>query len=164
MNYIERVGVNVPLGQIFFGLAVFALVAMVVFILVENRRTKGEWPGKSFIVFLALLVTLAGGVTTWIALAASTTSMAYGNQQRAFQEQAEQTYGITLRDEQFENLKYPVDRPKGGTQSFGSFDQTSVVGDGKFLKRELTLVWTNGKMVLAESTNGEDFTPLKAKG
>ena len=159
MNYIERVGVNVPLGQIFFGLTAIALVALVVFLLVENKRSKGDWSGWIFLLFCCLLI----GTATSFILTGSTTLMAYGNQQKAFHEQAEKTYGITIRDEQVEALNYPKDRPQGGTQSYGSFKQTSVGSDGKFVRRELTLVWTNGKMVLAESTNGEDFTPLKTR-
>lgn len=77
-----------------------------------------------------------------------------------FQKQMETTYGVTLRDEQVDALEYPRKRPEGGTQSFGSIKQIASTGDGKFVRRELTLVWTGKKMVLAESVNGEDFTPL----
>lgn len=164
MNYIERVGVNIPLGLGFFGLAAVALIALVVFILVETRRTKGDWSGRGYAVFFILLFILAGSAVTGTALTSPAAYAAHDNQEAAVKEQVKETYGVTLRDDQLAKLKYPEDRPEGGTQSFGSFEQTSMVGDGKFLKREVTLVWVDGKMVLAESTNGEDFTPLKAKG
>jgi len=163
MNYIERVGVNVPLGLGFFGLAAVALIALVVVFLVENRRTKGDWSGKSFAVFCVLLGVTACSVVTGSILTASTTNIARDSQKEALKEQVKETYGLTLRDDQLAKLKYPGDRPQGGTQSFGAFEQTSMVGDGKFLKREITLVWVDGKMVLAESTNGEDFTPLESR-
>jgi len=164
MNYIERIGVNVPLGLAFFGLAAIALVALVVFILVENRRTKGDWSGRSFVVFCALAIAFVGSVGTSLCLITPTTYAARDKQEAAIREQVKDTYGVTLRDDQFEKLKYPEDRPKGGTQSFGSFEQTSMVGDGKFLKREISLVWVDGKLVLAESADGENFAPLKVKG
>jgi len=166
MNYIERVGTNEGLVYSMVALAIVGAVGAGIFITLLVRRTKEDASGSAgpfagvFFSFAALLA----GLLVSISAAGPESMEARGEQLHHFQKEAEKTYGITIRESQVHQLKYPRDKPRAGTQSFGSFKQTAVVGDGKFLRRELTLVWVDGKMVLAESTNGEDFTPLKTKG
>lgn len=165
MNYIERVGTNEGLVYFMLALGVLGALSTAVFITLLVRRTKENASDASgpFIGVFFSIIALISGLTVSFLAAGPDSMEARGEQLHSFQKEAEKTYGITIRESQVQQLKYPRDKPRGGTQSFGSFKQTAAVGDGKFLRRELTLVWVDGKMVLAESTNGEDFTPLKTR-
>lgn len=82
------------------------------------------------------------------------------DQLSAVQKQINNSYGIDLTAKELRALSYPEDEPSQESESFGSFLLRIPESSGRgFTNQKVTLVWVDGKMVLAESTNGEDFTP-----
>lgn len=79
-------------------------------------------------------------------------------------EQVEDTYGLTLTEQDVYELGFPrtVSEPKGDYQSYGTIERTVPVGDG-FERREITLIWSDGELILAESVSGDEFTELTAR-
>lgn len=79
-------------------------------------------------------------------------------------EQVEDTYGLTLTEQDLYELEFPrtVSEPEGAYQSYGTIERTVPVGDG-FERRELTLIWSDGELILAESVSGDEFTELTAR-
>lgn len=76
--------------------------------------------------------------------------------------EVEETYGIELSRSEFAALQFPMFEPEDDFVAFGSIDRTEKSGD-VFEKRELTLIWSDGELFLAESVDGEEFVPLEAR-
>lgn len=76
--------------------------------------------------------------------------------------EVEETYGIELSGSEFAALQFPMFEPEDEFVAFGSIDRTEKSGDA-FEKRELTLIWSDGELFLAESVDGEEFVPLEAR-
>jgi len=86
------------------------------------------------------------------------------DQLKAVHAQIEDHYGIDLEKGELAALHYPKSKPRGNFKGYGSFEQTVAAESGEgFVQRKIVLAWQNGKMVLGQSTNGENFAPLKAK-
>lgn len=74
----------------------------------------------------------------------------------------QKTYGVELSDDERMALQYPSEKPKGDYEVFGSFETVKPSAEG-FLKKVTYLIWQDEKMILAESTDGENFEPLEAQ-
>lgn len=75
------------------------------------------------------------------------------------------TYGINLLPKEIDELRYPERRPTVPEKTFGTLER-SVDAYGVREKQQVTLLWRDGKMILAQK--GEDgllseIRPLPAK-
>lgn len=84
---------------------------------------------------------------------------------RLVQKAVEREYGLKLTESQASALDYPEEAPKNDFRVYGSFsDRKQTEGtDFGFQSRTVYLVWSKGKLGLAESTDGESFTPIAFK-
>lgn len=73
--------------------------------------------------------------------------------------EVEETYGFELTSGEFSALHFPKSEPEDDFVAYGSIARTEKSGDS-FEKRELTLIWSDGELFLAESVDGEEFVPL----
>jgi len=113
---------------------------------------------KKFLIFLAPLVVLLGG----IGIVFGTTSLNLGpleHKREVIRDQIEKTYGLELTNGEIRSLGYPSDRPETDFEVFGSFHKNQKTSDG-FERTEVFLVWDSGEMLLASSTDGEIFENL----
>lgn len=76
--------------------------------------------------------------------------------------QVSEKYGFELSGENLDTLDYPKEAPTSDFDVYGSFDRNSRTENG-FTSIETHLVWRDGEMVLAESSNGETFTEIRKK-
>jgi len=83
--------------------------------------------------------------------------------ERADQLQAEieKLYGLELTELELSKLNYPDEKPTVDFEAFGTFDRTELTDDDSILRQEITLVWKDGEMILAQSEDGENFTPIE---
>lgn len=84
---------------------------------------------------------------------------------RLVQKAVEKEYGLKLTEGQARVLDYPTKAPKDDFRVYGSFkDQKPIEGsDFGFESRTVYLVWSKDRLGLAESTDGESFTPITTK-
>jgi hypothetical protein len=161
MNFIAREAINPELGSI---LLAFGAIFMVVFVISFMLfGTKHDTHSYMFPIALVSVIVGGAGLIFGSANAADTTYAAEEAQLKSVQSEIEGSYNFALSDEELAELNYPEDKPTAKFQSFGSFEQTAKDDDGSFVKRELTLIWDDGDMILAQSENGEDFEPLELK-
>lgn len=76
--------------------------------------------------------------------------------------EVEDTYGLKLTVEELAKLEWPSEKPKGDYQSYGTIERTLPEGDS-FTRRELTLIWSEDELILAESVDSDEFTELKSR-
>lgn len=74
-------------------------------------------------------------------------------------DEAEDLYGVELSDEDFETLSFPTEEPKDDFVVYGTISETEKSGDG-FERHDITLIWSDGELLLAGSVDGEEFTEL----
>lgn len=77
----------------------------------------------------------------------------------AVERQIQGTYGDEYSAESIEELRYPRQRPEGDFEVFGSTHRNVKTDEG-FTRMEVFLVWQDGKLMLAQSTDGENFEPV----
>jgi hypothetical protein len=159
MDVIPLEGFNVPLGQSALALSAIFLIGTVAS-LVLGIKLKSNFlqilPAFLFVVAFAL-----GGFGFTAVNPQSI--IAWDNQEKGIQNEIKSNYGITLSEEELEELEYPDSKLTSDFEAFGSFEETTRGEDGNFVKRELTLIWADDEMILAQSENGEDFKPLELK-
>lgn len=112
---------------------------------------------------VASILGIFASVAAPIAVGAATNEpIAAWNQ--AVIEQVEGAYSLTLTSNDLYELGFPrtVSEPEGIYQSYGTIERTVPVGDG-FERREITLIWSDGELILAESVSGDEFTELKSR-
>lgn len=85
----------------------------------------------------------------------------YKDNQDRILSQVSSTYSIELTPEELAQLDYPREQPTKFTV-YGNFDR-SVQTDAGFVLTKTYLVWMDGKMVLAESPNGETYKEIGKK-
>lgn len=86
----------------------------------------------------------------------------FNGQTKAIQMDVEASYDLKLTENEVLLLKYPSSEPEVAFEAFGSVEKMLKTADS-YAKSEIYLIWDEGKMLLAESETGEDFTPLKSK-
>lgn len=90
-------------------------------------------------------------------------TMTASPQERAAAELIAETYGIELDGDQIQELEYPRDKPVENFRAYGSIEQMLPDGDGGYELNRIFLIWEDGQMKLASSTDGESFAPLKTE-
>ena len=116
-------------------------------------------PAAMVASILGILASMAAPIAVGVA-----TKEPIAAWRQAVIEQVEDTYGLTLTADDLYELDFPrtVSEPEGACQSYGTIERTVPVGDG-FERREITLIWTAGELILAESVSGDEFTELKSR-
>ncbi len=143
-----------PIWVGFLGLALFS-AGIVALVLLSKKDKQGTKPWQAF-VSLGIVVILGE------ALAIGGLAPGGLTQHAQLREEIKRSYGIELTSKEDSALRYPTTRPESDFQSYGSFERMLKV-DGTLIKREIYLIWEDGKFYLAQSANGEEFTPLEAK-
>ena len=121
------------------------------------RASNGAAIGLGIVAVLALFI---GGVASTYDLAG------FGRlneRNDKAQSQIEKTYDLKLSSTEFVSLNYPQIKPSGDFAVYGSIQKDVRVDGPAFRSVKLSLVWSEGKFYLSESTNGEDFQPLSTK-
>lgn len=116
--------------------------------------------GQSVIV-LSILGMLTSAVVPIVVDAATAEDRAVWR--HAVVAEAAEVYGVALTESDVFNLGFPHTEPTADYQAFGTIEHTGPVGDS-FESRDITLIWSDGRLLLAESVSGEQFTPLEAEG
>jgi len=84
--------------------------------------------------------------------------------EKQFSKQIEATYGLDLDQEQIRELGYPVERPEADFKAFGSVELVEQAGaQGEYTGTKVYLIWEDGKMILAETTDGESFEAIEPR-
>ena len=148
MEHIAPVAAD-PLIWVLFGIVSFAaLVGGFVFVV---GRAPWDW-----IALCSSVLAIIGAIF----LGSHAFDGPRVEQARLAQLQLEDTYGIELTKSEFKYLNYPVDRPEQNFQVFGSYSRDTPTEDG-FARSDVYLIWKNGSLSLAGSTDGKTFTELK---
>jgi len=157
MDFIPVVNTT---GNFVFSIAITTLgAALLLFSLVVFLRTgrgRGFDPFPVIMLVAGVAFTLIG-LDTIFADPARNTALVE-RQQNAAREELNESYGFELGEDQFAQLKYPVDAP---TDSFRSYGSTSVVlspEPGDYTKTEISLVAEGGELILV----GEDGKEVEA--
>lgn len=160
MDFIAYEGINVALGHVAFALvAIFAISWILCLVAMANSKSSKALGLVATVTFcVAFLLGCVGTV-----LVSPSTTLAKPVRADNIRSEIDESYGIGVSDEELASLAYPESKPTTKFQSFGSFEQTTKESDGNFVKRELTLLWDDGRMILAQSKNGENFEPLELK-
>jgi len=170
MNYLPVKGFSgdSPLiiisGICFVAAVVLGIAFLFLTELFERRKRKsaarafnGVAIGLSIVAVLALLI--GGGASTY-GLAGFGSLNERNDKALA---QIEKTYDLKLSRPEFVALNYPQVKPSGDFAVYGSIRKDVRVDGPAFRSVKLSLVWSEGKFYLSESTNGEDFQPLGTK-
>jgi hypothetical protein len=156
MDFIAPQAANAGLGNTLFALAVIAIIVAVLtpIIAPKDGSTVDSYLFALFVVssFSVVGFVIAGAYFAGPDRDASETKGSI-----------EKSYGVALSEEEFEELEYPYGKPETTIETFGSFEQTAETDDGRLVKQELTLVWKDGKMLLAKTVAGGELEPLPLK-
>jgi len=72
-------------------------------------------------------------------------------------------YGLTLSVAEFAALNYPLDRPTGKFQVYGSIIRMDQVSGAAFVEQKIYLVWADGELKLSSSRDGKRFKELRSR-
>lgn len=130
--------------------ALLALVSILAVALLASRNIFGLIAG--------LLVMVGGSILVFNMFPSEDASPV----DTAASKQIYDTYGLKLTNSEMEGLQYPQLKtsPTEDFEVYGSISQIAKTDGDGYSKRDLYLIWDDGKMILAESENGEKFTPL----
>ncbi len=144
---------------IYGGVLAAVILALVGIGLIATRRDKSESVNS-----IQSNLKMMGSLLLGIAVVAVSTTIATDSFHSAVRAEVKDTYGLELSDEEIAALEYPGAKPREDFAVFGSFaqNQRGEAGSGSLSQREIYLTWDDGEMHLAESTDGENFTPLAA--
>jgi len=171
MNYIpvRSFDFENPVVTVAGVVLLFALGLLVLFLWLF-ARADGRKRERTTVIF-SRLATGSGAVAA-LALVVASAVMGYdflgfnrfSERSHAVQAQIEKDYDLKLSRMEFHDLSYPDFRPQEDFAVYGSIQKNLPLAQGAYRSAKLSLVWSEGKFYLSESTNGEDFTPLKPKG
>lgn len=114
-----------------------------------------------YAAFLFAVLAMLGLVVFILALSfADPTAAPYRARYEGFAAEVKGRYGIELNLEEFNGLKYPLSLPTSDFEVFGSIVRNEQLQGSSFLKRSIYLVWSDGKLDLSQSSDGETFVPL----
>lgn len=130
-----------------------AVIATVLFMVIDEE-------GLSLGAFLAAAVIgIAGFGTALIQLS----NDEIVREKRVIQE-IEEDYGLELKVDQLRELDYPEERSE---ESFEAYGSTEIVeqaeASGEYTGTKVYLIWEDGKLILAKSTDGESFEALEPR-
>lgn len=118
------------------------------------RASNGAAVGLGIVAVLALFI--GGGASTY-----DLAGIGRLNERNdKVQAQIERTYDLKLSSTEFMSLNYPQIKPRDDFAVYGSIQKDVRVDGPAFRNVKLSLVWSEGKFYLSESTNGENFQPL----
>lgn len=106
---------------------------------------------------LALVGSAVGFI--WFSNSLNAYNEAADDRKASIIDEAEDVYGVELSDEDFEALEFPTEKPKDDFVVYGTISETEKSGDG-FERHDITLIWSDGELLLAGSVDGEEFTEL----
>jgi hypothetical protein len=75
----------------------------------------------------------------------------------------EESYGISLSDDDVHWLEYPDSKPTESLKEFGYKRDVLIPKGDSFEKQRITLLWSDGKMLLAQTSDDGKLTPLELK-
>lgn len=141
--------------------AIVALVMLVVGYLLINSGFSDA------VAFFGLVLALLGlfGMAVCVTVSAiefNVRNEAGRERSAAIIEEVKDVYGIKLRTADYAALGFPRTEPEEDFVAYGTISETTQVGD-KFERHDITLVWAHGKLILAGSVDGEEFTPLEVR-
>ena len=74
--------------------------------------------------------------------------------------EVEDSYGIKLTQEEFQELRFPAVEPDEDFVAYGSIPRTMKVGD-TMAQETVTLIWSEGELFLG-TTDGSTVVPLES--
>jgi hypothetical protein len=153
MDYIPSEGLH--LGWLLGALVVVTagVTAMVASALKIEKSSEKKLAG---VVFIGGLLTSVLATPPMLTTAFVVSS---GEQRAAAAEQANTTYGTSLTREDMGKLEYPGKKPTQDFQVFGKIQADNPTETG-FTRTETFLIWRDGKMLLAASQDGENFSEI----
>jgi len=159
MNYIPRGPLNIR--QMVLAIIV-SLVGLSIFFVAIGIAVVYSSRFPLYAGFLLVILSTLGLVAFILALSfADPTVTPRRERYEAFAGEARDRYGIALDLEEFDSLKYPLSLPTSDFEVFGSIVRNEQLQGSSFLKRSIYLVWTNGKLDLSQSSDGETFVSLE---
>lgn len=145
----------------FVGFFVIIAFSILTTIIAGNSRDPDKWASVVYIGFGSGAITFLVGMVTLIFSMVAWTN-AVGDWEKTAIAEVKETYGIELTASEFYDLGFPKQEPEDDFAAYGSIDRTERSGD-TFEKHELTLIWSDGELFLAQSVDGEEFVPLEAR-
>lgn len=149
MNYIPLLATAPLLGWIALGVTL-AISATLAVLTLKEKVDFGWFP-------TAVLILIVGGAFGAVMVAPNSS-----NQLTEVGKVIEANYGLELDEAQLNALKYPVEEPTVDSRTYGAIDHMLPGEDGSYELNRIFLIWKDGEMKLAKSTDGESFSELKA--
>jgi len=163
-------GFPLSLTMLFLGIGLLLLGVAGVFLSIKLGLGPLTEIG-AILIIIAFVPGLLGGLT-YFAPPPGSSLPSYAellrqeaDHDRLVQRAVEREYGLKLTEGQANALAYPEKAPKSDFKIYGSFkDRKQTEGtDFGFESRTIYLVWSKDRLGLAESTDGESFTPITSK-
>jgi len=145
-----------------------ALVLLVIFLWLFSRAEDRKQERAASVFFR--LAAVVGG-TAALSMIFGAVAIGYSflgfdrlnERNHMVQAQIEKDYDLKLSRMEFHDLNYPELKPQEDFAVYGSIQKDLEIDGASYRSAKLSLVWSEGKFYLSESTNGEDFQPLSAK-
>lgn len=161
MKFIELTYGDSALSTVLFVLAAVAFLTVVVMIFLAGSKII-EFSALTNTLFVALMV-VAVASATWATLSMPSGLEARKDQLKEVKGQIEDRYDIRLSKDEVRELDYPREEPEKDFEVFGTVTRNVELKEG-FERQELSLLWRDGRLELAQSNDGKGFTALKPRG
>lgn len=170
MNYlpVKRFDMESPFITVPGIVMLSALVLLVIFLWLFSR-TEDRKQERASSVFSRLAAVVGGAAILSMVFGAVAIGYSFlgfnriNERNHTVQAQIEKDYDLKLSRMEFHDLNYPEFRPQEDFTVYGSIQKDLQLDGAAYRSAKLSLVWSEGKFYLSESTNGEDFQPLSAK-
>jgi len=164
MDFIPEIEYPLPL---LFGFAALLIVAVLLGIVLSVLWRLRPAAGSSVRASVLPTLTALAGMVGFLGMFATVFGFGlYGavEREKQFSEQVEATYGLDLDQERIGELGYPEERPEADFKTFGSaeiVEQSDT--QGEYTGTKVYLIWEDGKMILAKTTDGESFEAIEPR-
>lgn len=169
MNYlpVESFDFDNPVTTVAGTILLAAVLLGVLFLfLMERAHSRGRDKSTDALFSVAMgwgVVAVLAGLVGSVALFYDLIGFdRLSERNHTVQSQIEKTYDLKLTQLEFHDLYYPQTKPQDDFAVYGSIQKDLPLNGGAYRSTKLSLVWSEGKFYLSESTNGEDFQPLKS--
>lgn len=170
MNYlpVKSFDFDSPVTTVAGTVLIAAILLGVLFLFLMERAHSRDRDKLTDALFR---VTVGWGVVAVLAALVGSAALFYdlagfdrlNERNQIVQAKIEKDYDLQLSHLEFHDLNYPQVKPQEDFAVYGSIQKDLQLDGAAYRSAKLSLVWSEGKFYLSESTNGEDFKPLSPK-
>lgn len=155
---MDFVASNAPdsLTHILISAAIFVVVAIAL-VAVSKRAYSANRELSAWVFVGASLLCMALPTVSIVQ-----TISAYCEHEAAVGAEIKDSYGLELTKYEVRALNHPNEQPEEDFRVYGSFERNEPTPEG-FKSIMTHLIWKDGKLMLAESSNGETYREIVKK-